>query len=299
MKLGDIVPANSRLFAKSEFGPVSDRWPALSFSSHKIATDFANEYHRGRDFVIYAGTGDPKKTESPEHRQRLLSVVSVEPRAAISTRDLIPVDVWEEIVRKYGLRWEWSLPIAAAYSVVGFPRAHSVIPHTYRSLGSLSSLGRCVPVHHAEYHSLIDLEISGLALHLSARAREVLSLNTNDKDLRQELSRLVDAIKQDVANAGTSRTGVNPPRFAPNISDLFRMLRNQWDVQNGMCALCDRPIPLKPKNRLLQMSRDRTDSANKTYDLANTRLTHLGCNLAKSDSALEDWREYLALIRQV
>ena len=66
-----------------------------------------------------------------------------------------------------------------------------------------------------------------------------------------------------------------------------------------MCALCDRPIPLKPENPLLQMSRDRTDSANKVYDWQNTRLTHLACNLGKSDATVEEWRDYLALLRQV
>jgi hypothetical protein len=102
MKLSEILTADSKLFAKSEFGPVSDRWPALSFSKHKIATDFANEYRRGRDFIIYVGTANPDTTEVPEHRQNLLSALSVEPRAPISTRDLVPADVWEETVRRWG-----------------------------------------------------------------------------------------------------------------------------------------------------------------------------------------------------
>jgi hypothetical protein len=65
MKLSEITSADSKLFAKSEFGPASDRWPALSFSRHKIATDFANEYRRGRDFVVYVGTVIPTKRNSP------------------------------------------------------------------------------------------------------------------------------------------------------------------------------------------------------------------------------------------
>jgi len=113
MKLSEITSAGSKLFAKSEFGPASDRWPALSFSKRKIANDFANDYRRGRDFVVYVGTGDPDKTELPEHRQNLLSVLSVEPRAPISTRDLVPADIWERTVRQWGRRWEWSLPIIA------------------------------------------------------------------------------------------------------------------------------------------------------------------------------------------
>ena len=44
MILNEIASQDSRLFAKSEFGPASDTWPALSFSSHQIATDFANTH---------------------------------------------------------------------------------------------------------------------------------------------------------------------------------------------------------------------------------------------------------------
>jgi hypothetical protein len=120
-------------------------------------------------------------------------------------------------------------------------------------------------------------------------------LNTNDSSLRQELSRLVAMIKQDVARSGLPSSGVNPQRFLPNDSDVFLMLMERWNDQDGMCALCDRPIPLEPENRLLQMSRDRTDSANKAYDWHNTRLTHLACNLGKNDADLGDWMGYLAL----
>ena len=70
-------------------------------------------------------------------------------------------------------------------------------------------------------------------------------------------------------------------------------------ISMGMCALCNRPIPLKPENRLLKVSRDRTDSGNKAYEWQNTRLTHLACNLTKSDAPLDDWLGYLALIRQL
>jgi hypothetical protein len=52
MKLSDIIA--------SEFGPAGKHWPALSFSSHKVATDFRSMYRPGTDFVIYAGTGDPE-----------------------------------------------------------------------------------------------------------------------------------------------------------------------------------------------------------------------------------------------
>ena len=84
-------------------------------------------------------------------------------------------------------------------------------------------------------------------------------------------------------------------RFMPNDSDLFSMLMQRWESQDGMCALCDRPIPLKPENKLLQMSRDRTDSANKAYDWQNTRLTHLACNLGKNNATEDQFHEWIEI----
>lgn len=237
MKIAEIVSPETRLFAKSEFGPASDRWPALSFSSHKIATDFANAYRRGRDFVVYVGTSDPEKTELPEHRQRLLSILSVEPRAPISTRDLVPADTWERTIRRWGVRWEWSLPIVATYDVLSVPPAHDTMPQTYRSLGDLRNLGRCVPVQQTEYQILFDLDVVPVALHISERAQVVLSLNTDNRALRDEITRLIDLIKHDIAVAGVAQTGVNPTRFMPNDSHLFSVLMRRWETQTA-CARC-------------------------------------------------------------
>lgn len=80
--------------------------------------------------------------------------------------------------------------------------------------------------------------------------------------------------------------------------EIYVVLMERWREQHGMCTLCDRPIPLKPKNKLLQISRDRTVSENKTYDWQNTRLTHLACNLGKSDATTEQWHDYLSLVRE-
>jgi hypothetical protein len=294
MKLAEIASPDTRLFAKSEFGPASDQWPALSFSSRKIASDFAAIYRQDRDFVVYVGTGDPEKTEKPEHRQRLLSVLTVEPRAPISTRELVPAETWKSTIRRWGNRREWSLPITTTYDVAGFPLAREKIPLTYRSLGNLPSLGRCVPVQQTEYQTIFDLGLNPVALDLGERAQVAMRHN---KELREELTRLVELIKQDVARATAARTGVYPVRNLPNDSDIFTMLLERWKQQEGICTLCDRPIPLKPPNKLFQMSRDRTVSANKTYAWENTRLTHLACNLGKSDATLAEWQDYLTLIR--
>lgn len=119
MKLSDISAGDTRLTVKSEFGPLNEHWPALSFSSRKIAGDFARHYRRDRDFVLFVGTGDPDKTGNINHRQRLLSVGVVEPRTPITTKDIVPAESWEDSTRKWGERWEWSLPILKAYDVIG------------------------------------------------------------------------------------------------------------------------------------------------------------------------------------
>jgi hypothetical protein len=241
MKLGELCTEETRLFVKSEFQPASDRWPALSFSSRKIASDFANQYQRGRDFIIYAGTSDPTTTEDPLHRQRLLSAISVEPRTPISTRSLVPAAVWEQAVANYGARWEWSLPILSAYDIGGSPKAHDKIPMVYAALGTLPNLGRCVEVEGAERSQMLSLDLEPVTLNLSPRAQDARDLNTGDKALRQELSRLADGIKRDVAAAGMEKIGIAPERYMPNDSDVFLMLNRRWREQHGLCALCGPP----------------------------------------------------------
>jgi len=66
------------------------------------------------------------------------------------------------------------------------------------------------PVQKTEYSAALDLDIEKVELRLNPRAQQVLNLNTDDVTLRQELSRLVAMIKQDVARSGLTSTGMNP-----------------------------------------------------------------------------------------
>jgi hypothetical protein len=97
---------------------------------------------------------------------------------------------------------------------------------------------------------------------------------------------------------GTFARACGNDEDAPEDSDLFQTPMQRWHEQRGLCPLCQKAISFRPANRLLQMSRDRTDSANKAYDWENTRLTHLACNLGKSDATLDEWHGYLAMLRQ-
>ena len=99
MVLKDIVAPDSRLYAKSEWAAASALWPALSFSQRGVANKFGGLYSQGRDFVITVGTGNPKETPDPAHRQRLMSIVDVAPNVIVATGDLVEPETWRRAQR--------------------------------------------------------------------------------------------------------------------------------------------------------------------------------------------------------
>lgn len=295
--LGDLLGRDGRLYAKSEFGPVHDGWPAISFSSRKIAADFSHDFWRGQDFVLFVGTGGATTTENPEHRRRVLSAVTFEPNAPISTQQIVPAEHWQAAVDKWGVRWEWSFPVTDAWDLDPFPEARDRMPHTYARLGSLASLGRCIPVDPEDLPLLLQCSVKKKALSFQPAVERILNMNPTDADLKRSISQMAIAIQQRIEQSGQDRAGHHPLRKGPNLSDLIAMLNSKWADQKGCCQLCGRPIPLSPANRLLQMSPDRIDSGEKAYDDQNVHLTHLGCNLAKSNVSMEDWQDFLAHLR--
>ena len=297
LKLGQLLFADSRLFAKSEFGPVHDGWPALSFSSRKIAADFAADFRRDRDFVIYIGTTDPNATPNAEHRSRLLSAVTFEPRTPIDTRQIVSPQSWEETTSKWGVRWEWSFPVLDAYEFKPFPDARAVLGKTYAQLGQISMLGRCVEVDLGERGALLDQLVFRKRLRIQSAAQQASLLNSDDPDVRRALSSLALGIQQRIEQSEKERIGRSPVRAGPNLSDLIISLNAKWKEQGGVCALCGGPLIPNGANRLLQPSPDRIDSANKSYAASNLHLTHLGCNLAKSSCPMEQWDEFLRVLR--
>ena len=140
---------------------------------------------------------------------------------------------------------------------------------------------------------------------LSSDERDVLDhvLRASDQPITDgildaELTRIVELMRSRIAVAGSDRSGRNPPRSSPEDADIFEMLVQRWHEQNDVCPLCQKEIPLRTENKLLQMSPDRMDSSDIHYDWPNTRLTHLACNLGKSDATLDEWWAYLGMIRQ-
>lgn len=104
-------------------------------------------------------------------------------------------------------------------------------------------------------------------------------------------------IQQRVNRGGEPGVRINPQRFAPNISDLILLLTKKWREQGGQCALCGGRLHDGAVNKMLQPSADRIDSANGAYDDTNVHITHLACNLAKNQYSLDEFAEWLDVIR--
>lgn len=228
----------------------------------------------------------------------MLSVVDIEPRAIVQTKLIVSAESWARAQAKYPGRWDVSLRMARAWEVVGFPRAHDLLPATYALFQNPGTRGHPIPVLESDFANLRTLQLNPVDLALTDRATDVLGLNVDDVQLRRELSRLADLIQHDIARALTERGGTNPLRTGGNYSDVFAMLSRRWNEQRGCCMLCGAPIPLITANKLLKMSRDRIDSANKAYEIGNVQITHYGCNLAKSDATMDEWQAFRAMLGQ-
>ncbi|WP_319542339.1 hypothetical protein [uncultured Pseudodesulfovibrio sp.] len=267
-----IAKSDSRFYAKSEFGPVSDDWPVLSFTHRTTAQKFAKNYRRERDFVIYVGTSSSKNTPEPNHRQNLLCLVSVE-KHEIRTEQVLSKKAWSNVVKEYGVRWEWSLPVFKAYELVNYPSAKEIMPASYSMLGQMKYRGRCVKLSTEEIDKLLDSKIKPIELELTDRVRGLSALTIGNEDLKKEINRLVNLILNSAARSGKERGGQHPPRKSLSQADLYILLNKTWNLQNGRCALCGGAIPIKTSNPLLQISSDRIDSECKAYDEGNIQLT--------------------------
>ena len=61
--------------------------------------------------------------------------------------------------------------------------------------------------------------------------------------------------------------------------------------------LCGGNLVAGCSNKMLQPSADRVDSANGAYDDENVWITHLARNLAKNKYTLEDFSDWLSIVR--
>ena len=88
MLVSDIMEPGGRVLMKSEFGPIRDNWPCLSFTKPSVGRWLQAEFRPGRDILLYVGTTNPGMTKNPEHRSRIISAVSIEPKHVLKTKGL-------------------------------------------------------------------------------------------------------------------------------------------------------------------------------------------------------------------
>lgn len=295
MILGDLIGPTTRLYAKSEWAPAGPLWPALSFSQRGVANRFGSIYTRGTDFVITVGTGDPNDTQDPAHRRRLLSLVDVAPNILVSTSELVDPEAWQRAQQTHPERWKLSMPIVRCWTFTDFPYARTDMATTYRKFGNPTNRGRPIRVDDSDRTTLLALPLTPVDIppYIEQRLHPIPA----DRLLNQEFTRVIEHILGSVARAGTERSGVYPERISLSFVDLLRLFGELWNRQHGRCNLCNAAIVPGEENLLLRLSADRIDSANKRYDETNVHLTHVGCNLAKSSAPLQDWQEFLGVLR--
>jgi hypothetical protein len=297
----ELVAENSRFFLKSEWGPISSRWPALSFSKRSVGDYLNREYNPARDFIVYAGTGNPERTKEAEFRKRLLSILITEPGQPIPTEDLVPWESWQAALTEHDKAWPHSFGVRAAWSLTDLPGAGELTPKAYRSLGIRSNWGGVVEILGAERTALLPLRIEWVELpnrgvvQTASAGRDRLRDIKADPSLNSALTRMALLIQARLGGPRSVRREV-PGRTLPVGTNLVALLHKKWIEQNQRCALCDQLVRLDTEKKLLQCSPDRKDSKNPSYGDDNLQITHLACNLAKNDGTTEDFEEWLELV---
>ncbi|WP_082767401.1 hypothetical protein [Bosea sp. PAMC 26642] len=306
MRVADMMQPDGHVFLKSEWGPLTDYWPAVSFTKRSVGIELSNRFQPGRDVLIYVGTTS-ENTHDPAHRARLLSAVVPEPNRIHETKRIIPPDSWSASLEEYGDRWPHSLAIVDAANFVSspLPYARQVIPHAYASFAETRNRGRFVEAFETEREAVMTLEIEPIRLNLAADVVAYLEMRASASvklpaSVKQEVYRMTMLIIERVKKGGELSVRINPQRTAPNFSDLSALITKLWqESQGGSCALCGAALLASTTNRMLQPSADRIDSANGSYGEDNVQITHLACNLAKNAYGIDHFEEWIAALRGV
>lgn len=307
MLISDMMEPDGRVFMKSEFGPIGDRWPCFSFTKKNVGDRLRADFRPGRDIIIYVGTTNAETTENPDHRSRIISAVSIEPKQILETSQIVPADEWKATLARYGSNpWPHSMAVTDAALMMGppFPEARVVTPKTYSSFAAMENRGNVIEALAAEREAVRALPVYRIELHLTPPVQHYMELrgalsSKIEKTIRQEATRMALLIEQRVKSGGELSVRVNPLRTAPNVSETMLLLIRKWTVdQDGKCALCKGPL-IPTKHRMLQPSPDRIDSGNGAYDDANLQVAHLACNWAKNQYGTDAFEDWLGIVQGV
>lgn len=298
IKIGQISKPQSNFYLKSEYAPISETWPILAYSSLQVKHKVQRYYQPINDFILTVGTST-KETEDPEHRSRLLSLVVVDKTKVFPTKACVSPKEWTWADTKHPGQWENAFKIIRAWSVVGLPRAADIVGASYSKMGHSVNRGNILQISESEKQELLNINIAPLPLPLlsiddeSVKRQELIS----DRAINQEAMRIAGLVYNRVACSGMLVQHRAPERTAP--VDFVLKVAEMLKVAPLECQLCQGPMEIGGKNPLLKPSPDRIDSLTTDYGPGNFQLTHLACNLGKNSATVEQFQEWLSIVKDV
>jgi hypothetical protein len=286
-----VAQPDSRFFLKSEYGPLSQDWPVVAFTSRSLGLKLQTDFNPEGDFIVYTGTAG-KTTPDPSHRGRLLSLVRIDTGSIHSTSDFIADHSWELAHGEYSGQWENCFRAVEGWNFVPFP-GRDTLPSSFPLMGQYPNRGGVLEITGADRESLLRLELAPLTLRESVPRGS----SPREPDLLAEARRITNLIFARVSISGETVQHTAPERTAPE--DLVSNIHTLLQANPLVCYLCGGTMQIKPKNRLLQPSPDRIDSSLGSYGPENLNLAHLACNLGKNASSVAEFAEWLSLMRDV
>ena len=286
---GDLLSAQTRVFLKSEFAPISNEWPAVSFTNEAPAKAFSGGFDPVHDFVIFAGT--QTNDTSSAHKARLMSAARLT-GSVVDSRLVIPLKNLSLFQGTNANRYIWSIQATEAWEFVDLPSARQLVGPKYKVLGLGRARQEGIQLSPSELEGLRKLRIRPILLRVVQT--QDLETESSDESISGQLAHILAALRSRAQQGGSVVKRIAPLRICKL---TMRDLEQMWRSQDGRCNLCKGPMPNSRSNILLQVSADRLDSSNPNYDVANTQLTHLGCNLGKNAATEEDFAAWLCVIR--
>lgn len=288
--VADILTTTSRIFLKSEYGPVSELWPAVSFSQENYAKELGRLINPEADLVLFAGTQND--STPPQMRGKLLCASRVRAGNPVDSALLVDHDTFAKFQASAGPRFAYSLPVTDAWEFPDLPGAKTVLGKAYSRIGQGNRRSSWIELSRKNVERVASLAIRRVPLVLPPL--ENFEISDTSNILEKELSRILALMSNRAQRGGSERTRREPIR---EVAVSQKDLRALWEAQQGRCKLCAAPIPLGTSNFLLSMSADRIDSQNPRYDPDNTQLTHCGCNLGKNEADVATFNEWLSTVR--
>jgi hypothetical protein len=289
--IGDLLEKGSRVYLKSEYGPVSEKWPAVSFSSDIYARQLGAAFDAEKDLIIFAGT---QKEPTPEvERGRLLCAMRVFSSEPIDSGLLVDARALADFQNGDEKKYAYSLQLKDAWTISSLPPAKDYVSESYRVIGLGEARRSYLELSPTEIERLRALPIEKLAFAITPL--EDLEINGWEEDgLERQLNRMLALLVNRAQSGGKPSLRIAPIREVHLTKNDLRAL---WKRQSGICALCDKQIPVKTSNFLMQVSADRIDSGVPIYNLENTQLAHLGCNYGKNSASVVQFGEWMSMIR--